>query len=85
MTKKWHIREGLYLEAALHEIFLLIDDADEVGISFHADEIDDLISGLRGVKTHYNTERLKEKEEEKLAAWGKTKTPTDINQLETSY
>ena len=85
MTKKWHIREGLYLEAALHEIFLLIDDADEVGMSFHADEIDDLINGLYKVKAHYDAERLKEKEEEKLAAWGKTKTPTDINQLETSY
>jgi hypothetical protein len=39
------------------------------------EEIDNIMDALRMIKLHYQTKELAEQEKEKLAIWGKTKTP----------
>jgi hypothetical protein len=74
---KWHICESLYFEKLSGNVFALIDRGDETCIGLLVEDIDDTIKALQSIKSHYKSLELDKQEKEKLAIWGKRKTPTE--------
>lgn len=75
IKKIWQIEEGLYFEEIDDNLFSLAYDPDETAILLERDQISDLIDALSLINSYYKTKELAEVEKEKLAIWGKAKTP----------
>jgi hypothetical protein len=75
IKKIWQIQEGLYFEEINDNLFSLVYDPDETAILLERDHIGDLIDALSLINNHYKVKELAEAEAEKLAIWGKAKTP----------
>jgi hypothetical protein len=85
IKKIWQIEEGLYFEEINDNLFSLVYDLDETAILLERDHIGDLVDALSLINSHYKTKELAETEAEKLAIWGKAKTPVKEVDYETVY
>jgi hypothetical protein len=75
MKNKWHIQEGFTLNLFPSGLsFSLTRDDEEV--TFHIDEIDDMIEALKQAQSHIQAKRLRADQSLALARWGKARIPT---------